>query len=203
MFIGFYNYTVILTYIGLLISVLGIFWASSGNPQYALICLMLSGLCDMFDGTIAATMERTDSEKNFGVQIDSLSDMICFGVLPAVIAFQMSSKAFIPTVIFCLYVLAGLIRLAYFNVLEDNRQKRNKDEAKMYVGLPITTIAMILPLAFCLNIKDLPYIYPLVLSLTSISFLLPFKFKKPGLKLNCAMLISGSVEFIFLLMRLA
>ena len=49
---------------------------------------MIAGLCDMFDGKIASTMERTRQEKRFGVQIDSLSDLICFGVLPALIVYS-------------------------------------------------------------------------------------------------------------------
>ena len=83
--LGIYNYTVILTYIGMLVSFLGLSFAMGGNIQAALLCLMISGVCDMFDGKIASTMERTKQQKRFGIQIDSLSDLICFGVLPAVI----------------------------------------------------------------------------------------------------------------------
>jgi len=83
--IGFYNYTVILTYIGTMFGFVGMTYAWSGNLKMSLICLMVAGLCDMFDGKIASTMERTKPEKRFGIQIDSLSDLICFGVLPAVI----------------------------------------------------------------------------------------------------------------------
>ena len=83
--IGFYNYTVILTYVSLIISSIGICFAGAGKPYLAIFCLILSGICDMFDGKIASTMKRTRAEKRFGIQIDSLSDVICFGVLPAVI----------------------------------------------------------------------------------------------------------------------
>ena len=56
----------------------------------ALLCLMFAGFCDMFDGKIASTMKRTKQEKRFGIQIDSLSDLICFGALPALIVFHLS-----------------------------------------------------------------------------------------------------------------
>ena len=47
---------------------------------------MFSGFCDMFDGIVARTKkDRTDEEKRFGIQLDSLSDIVCFGVLPFVI----------------------------------------------------------------------------------------------------------------------
>ena len=80
--IGYYNYTVILTYIGTLFGFAGITYIWNGNLKMALFCLMCAGLCDMFDGRIASTMKRTKPEKRFSVQIDSLSDLVCFGILP-------------------------------------------------------------------------------------------------------------------------
>lgn len=78
--LGVYNYTVLLTYIGMLTGLTGIGCAMGGRIPWALLCLLLAGLCDMFDGKIASTKkDRTPQEKRFGVQIDSLSDLICFG----------------------------------------------------------------------------------------------------------------------------
>ena len=59
MVLGFYNYTVLLTYLGMLISFAGIILTMQGSPYAALICLLLSGICDMFDGRVAATKVRT------------------------------------------------------------------------------------------------------------------------------------------------
>ena len=79
MFLGIYDYTVILTYISLGISVFGITRALEGDFKVAIFCLALSGLCDMFDGKIARAMKnRTADEKKFGIQIDSLCDVVCF-----------------------------------------------------------------------------------------------------------------------------
>ena len=98
--IGFYNYTVVLTYIGMWIGFLGVMLAIKDRYVGSLICLMLAGVCDMFDGTIASTKkDRTRDERTFGIQIDSLSDIICFGVLPAVWVFCVTPKisiAFTP-----------------------------------------------------------------------------------------------------------
>ena len=91
--IGFYNYTVVLTYIGMWIGFLGVMLAIKDRYVGSLICLMLAGVCDMFDGTIASTKkDRTRDERTFGIQIDSLSDIICFGVLPAVWVFCVTPK---------------------------------------------------------------------------------------------------------------
>ena len=82
--IGFYNYTVVLTYIGLASAVFGMTQVFGGNYRAALLCLIVCGTCDMFDGKIArAKKDRTKQEKVFGIQIDSLCDLICFGMFPA------------------------------------------------------------------------------------------------------------------------
>ena len=71
--IGFYDYTVVLTYISLASSVIGMTQAIHGRFKTAVVCLALSGLCDMFDGKIARTKKnRTEDAKSFGIQIDSL-----------------------------------------------------------------------------------------------------------------------------------
>ena len=83
--IGFYDYTVVLTYISLVCSIFGMTQAISGRFRTAIVCLALSGLCDMFDGKIARTKKnRTEDEKLFGVQIDSLCDVVCFGSLSGI-----------------------------------------------------------------------------------------------------------------------
>ena len=62
--LGFYDYTVVLTYVSLGISIFGITRALQGDFKIAIFCLALSGLCDMFDGKIARTKKnRTVDEK--------------------------------------------------------------------------------------------------------------------------------------------
>ena len=56
--LGFYDYTVVLTYISLVISVFGMTRALAGDFKVAILCLALSGLCDMFDGKIARGRKR-------------------------------------------------------------------------------------------------------------------------------------------------
>ena len=88
--IGFYDYTVVLTYISLIFAMLAIFQADRGNFTLAVICVAISGVCDAFDGAVARTKKnRTDDEKNFGIQLDSICDVIAFGVAPAMICYFM------------------------------------------------------------------------------------------------------------------
>lgn len=159
--IGFYNYTVWLTYLSLISGTTGIAlaFAVPDKPILAIICLLFCGFCDMFDGKIARTKkDRTEQEKNFGIQIDSLSDLICFGVLPASILMSLSIEYFgdlrclwfLPLA--AMFVLFGLIRLAYFNVLEIERQQKETELTNSYFwGVPITMSSIVLPCAYFLG----------------------------------------------------
>ena len=143
--IGFYDYTVILTYLGFSSGMIGIFLAITGNTFWAVMCLMFSGLCDMFDGRVARTKKkRTNEERHFGIQLDSLSDLVCFGVLPAIIGYSLGIKCTYLVPLIIIYPLAALIRLAYFNVLEITRN--SSTPVKEYTGLPVTSSALIFPL---------------------------------------------------------
>ncbi|MDY3285195.1 MAG: CDP-alcohol phosphatidyltransferase family protein [Eubacteriales bacterium] len=146
--IGYYNPSVILTYIGLASSVWGIFLAVEGFVLPALLCLLVSGVCDMFDGRIARRIPRSDDEKSFGIQIDSLCDLICFGVFPAVIAWSLGVRGFLGAVILALYILTAVIRLGYFNVSEAKRQSETAEPRHFYQGLPVTSAAVLLPLIY-------------------------------------------------------
>ena len=138
--IGVYDYTVILTYIGLTSSIFGITQAIHGDYKMAIGCLAFSGICDAFDGRIARTKkDRTEDEKNFGIQLDSLCDVICFGVFPALICYLLGVRGTVGLAIVFFYCLAAVIRLAYFNVLEGNRKVR---------AVPIKNIADCLSLRF-------------------------------------------------------
>ena len=83
MMIGFYNYTLVLTFLSLVSAVFGMTQASGGHFNIAVGCLAFAGLCDAFDGRVARTKkDRTDDECLFGVQLDSLCDVVAFGAFP-------------------------------------------------------------------------------------------------------------------------
>lgn len=203
--LGYYNYTVVLTYIGMLVGFLGIVFAFDGKPAISLVCLMVSGTCDMFDGAIASTMKRTADEKCFGIQIDSLSDLICFGVLPAVIVYSMNSNNRLAYAISAVYVLAALIRLAYYNVDEQNRQRSTEAGRELFQGLPVTSIAILLPLCYVIQrtfgIRT-NIICNVMLVIVGVCFLTPFKLKKPKVIGKIVMALIGVVQFALLIIGL-
>ena len=183
--IGFYDYTVIMTYISVVSSMIGIFCAVTDHISAAVCCLAFSGLCDMFDGKIARTKKnRTEEEKCFGIQIDSLADIVCFGILPIVLGFKLGMCHIYGIAILLFYGLAGLIRLAYFNVMEEKRQNETSENRKYYQGLPITSMSVVLPLLFVVSLLFPEYKWFVVLlhiaMLTvGLLFILDFKFRKP------------------------
>lgn len=190
--IGFYNYTVWLTYLSMISSVVGISfainYASTGNNVMiivAVVCLLFSGLCDMFDGMVARTKkDRTEEEKSYGIQLDSLADVVCFGVFPAIIGYCIGATAWWQIAILAFFALAGLIRLAYFNVTEETRQKVETGKRKYYEGVPISVSPLVVALAFCfknsLSAECFTVLYTLLILVNGVAFIAPVKIKKPG-----------------------
>lgn len=202
--LGIYDYTVVLTYVSLMVSLGGIMLCMNGHLDLAVLCLAVSGFCDMFDGKIARTKkDRNEQEKRFGIQIDSLCDIVCFGVAPAVICYNMGMKGILGIGILMFYVLAGLIRLAWFNVTEECRQKETEENRKCYQGLPITSMAIALPLLVVLRPFlrcDFRTVLHTMVLLVGILFISDFKLKKPGNK-QLAVLV-GIVAFaVFWMLR--
>lgn len=197
--IGFYNYTVILTYISFISAVAGIFSAATMQLRWAIFFLAFSGFCDMFDGKIARMKkDRTEDEKSFGIQIDSLCDIVCFGALPIIICYKLGMDRIYGMAILALYGLAGLIRLGYFNVMEAKRQAEEGGARKYYQGLPITSMAIALPILFMLSPlfpSHVAFVVVLhiVVGLVGFLFVLNFKFRKPSVKE--VLLIVGVVAF--------
>lgn len=200
--IGFYNYTVILTYIGVVSAVVGVGLAFYERTSMAIVCLMISGFCDLFDGSIAKTRKRNIQEKKFGIQIDSLADLICFGLLPAAIGYSIGVTRWYEAVVLVAYVLAALIRLAYYNVTEDELQFCDGVPRTHYDGLPVTTAALLLPLVYTLRPvmhAGFLLLYLLALLGMAAAFLCKFKVRKLGMKGMIAAACCGAAVLAFLI----
>ncbi len=236
--LGIWDYTVVLTYCSLLSATTGILIALNGHghPYLGAMFLLLCGLCDTFDGRIArAKKNRTQKEKDFGVQIDSLSDLVAFGVLPVCVGMALYrrdlfnigtmqhaamlknpgilhqvSLAFI-IVVSVLFVLAALVRLAYFNITVEETQGEGLGDKKHYYGLPVTSTALIFPTFLLarhilyINGVNISFVYYILLIIVAILFVLKFKLKKPGKMMIYFMVLIGAIEFfaVFILKFLA
>jgi CDP-diacylglycerol--serine O-phosphatidyltransferase len=181
--IGFYDYTVIATYLGLASALLGIVQAISGNWLYALLCAGGALLCDTVDGRIArAKKNRTRQEVLFGIQIDSLCDLVSFGVLPAVICYTVGLQTALDLVLMAAYCLCCVIRLGYFNVLEIDRKE---DQKSGYRGLPVVCFALIMPAVFLFRLwvpaDAFLWILRAAMAVMGLLYVLNFRINKPKL----------------------
>lgn len=203
--IGYYNYTVILTYLSLISALFGTHLAFRGEPVGALICLLLCGTFDSFDGMVARTKKgRTEEEKKFGIQIDSLVDMFSFGIFPAIIGYTMGLNGWLWFAIFALYAICAVSRLGYFNVAEEMRQKETTEKRKYYQGLPVTSSSLIFPAVYLLKaavgLGTMQGIYGIMMLVVALAFVIDFKVIKPGLKGILAMGVVGVFIFIGLIL---
>ena len=202
--IGFYDYTVILTYVSLASSVIGMTQAIHGRFKVAVVLLAFSGLCDMFDGKIARTKKnRSDDAKAFGIQIDSLCDVVCFGAFPALICYLLGVRGFLGMTVIALYCVSSVIRLAFFNVMEMNNALITEEGEKFYRGLPITSMAVALPLLFMIQffVPDRVFVVCLYLLLLVVGllFIVDFRFRKPS-NLTLAFLVSAITAALVLML---
>lgn len=152
--VGYWHYGVILTYLSLALSVCGICFAAAwGGPRrddIAAFFVLLAGLCDAFDGMVASTRKnRTADDKMFGMQIDSLCDIVSFGVAPIMVGVAMGMTRWYYAIVYVFFVLCGLVRLAYFNVDEINRAGvPDAGRRESYTGMPITNVSLALPVFY-------------------------------------------------------
>jgi CDP-diacylglycerol--serine O-phosphatidyltransferase len=156
----------------------------------------------MFDGPVARRRNRTAQEKQFGIQIDSLADIVAFGVLPAVIGFAVGLKGN-EVILLALYVLAALTRLAYYNVTEEERQRTEGGVRKAYTGLPVTSAALIFPTVMMLRYilpMDISFLYFPVTLITGYLFLCKFQIPKLHLRGILVLVGIGLLECVLLLL---
>lgn len=148
MFIAKWNKSVILTYVGLISTIIGIYIClTTGNLKYAMSFLMISGICDMFDGKIARMCKRTKEEKNFGIQLDSLVDTACFVVYPIIIYLTIGLRKWYHIIVLSIYGICGIARLAHFNTVAEKKE----GAVTYYTGVPVTAIAITLPVFYLLK----------------------------------------------------
>lgn len=181
--IGFYDYTVLLTYAGLLCAVFGIFQAIDGFYINAIFCLGGTLFCDMMDGKVARTKRnRTKREALFGMQIDSLCDLVSFGVFPAVLCYSMGLRDWLGLLMIGYYCLCCVIRLGYFNVME---LEKEDGKQTVYHGLPAVGLAVLLPTACMVRlwIPETVFLWLLrvMLPIFGTLYILDFKVNKPKL----------------------
>lgn len=177
--LGFWNKAVYITYFGAFAAVCGLLLAfREGNVDYAFVGMIIAAVCDMFDGKIARHIkDRKEIEKDFGVQIDSLADVVCFITIPAITIYFFGLNEIYQIFILAFYVVCGIIRLAYFNVAMSDKNKA----IEYYQGLPVPVSVFIFGLVWLL-LKvcsfDAKIVYTILVPIVGLLHISKIKIKK-------------------------
>lgn len=118
-----------LTFSNLICGVLSVIVALRGNYFLAAVFILLAALADRYDGKVARYLNVSNP---MGKELDSLADLVSFGIAPSVLACQVHGlfdAGFIGYVVVCLFPVAGAYRLARFNVMDFDGE---------FYGIPIT-----------------------------------------------------------------
>lgn len=177
--LGFWNKSVYITYLGAFAAVCGLLLSFSYNDvDYAFVGMIIAAVCDMFDGKIARHIkDRQEIEKDFGVQIDSLADVVCFITIPAITLYFFGLNEIYHIVILAFYVVCGIIRLAYFNVAMSDKNKA----IEYYQGLPVPVSVFVFGLVWLL-LKlftfDVSLVYTILVPIVGLLHISKIKIRK-------------------------
>lgn len=150
----------------LVCGMLAIFFAITKSFTVAALLMLVCVVLDMLDGYVARAMKQKNT---FGGELDSLCDIVAFGVSPIVFGYMQGLNTPWHLLIFMLFIIAGALRLARFNVIS----------LPYYEGLPITLNGVLIPLLYFLKIFNnyTIFIY-LIMALLMVSSI---RIKKPTL----------------------
>lgn len=173
---------------------LAVVMVSAGNLLLASQFMLLAVIFDSVDGWVARRTNRVD-EHGFGKNMDSLSDVISFGVAPGMLLFtacQSFSIQYINILVSLLIVICGILRLSRFNVLADSSDVPGGDK---FVGLPIPITALILGSFYISGMfrMDLALIMMAVVAVLMISTIQYPKFRGSMLMAGGSILIIGTI----------
>lgn len=103
--------------------------------EYAVLCIFISALLDMMDGKVARLLDQSSS---FGLELDSLSDLVCFGVAPAIVTYLVSmsylGRGGWGACMF--FAVCCAFRLARFNATHMFTEKVTDLDRKFFTGVP-------------------------------------------------------------------
>lgn len=199
-FIGFYRDCDLLTMCGTFMALLGCILAINGSKVIPIFCLIISGICDAFDGKLARRRKSSKMQSVYGVQLDSLSDLISFGVFPLVYTINvLPNNYYFGWVALIFYSLCGMIRLAYFNTLDICKEASKE----YFVGMPITSIAIFYPIVYLglwvMRFKFYSEVISIFMIIMGLSFISTIKIKKLDDKKKVMLSICGVLFIIFFL----
>ena len=180
------------TALSVFFGMMSIIASSQGKFEKAFIYIVLSFIADGLDGRVA---RMTNSSSEFGLEFDSLADVVAFGVAPAMMLFFAIGEEYgkVGALITGLFAVFGAIRLARFNVTTHD------NDPSVFIGLPIPTAAAVLASVTMLDIElnhsfnILVLVFALILGILMVSNIRFPSFKKMNFNKNLKMKVLISV----------
>lgn len=154
----------ILTIINAFFGLLAIINSIEEEYSTAAVFLIIAVLADFLDGKIARKLKKTT---DFGKELDSLADIISFGVAPCVFAYTIGNIEAMSIFVMLIFLACGMIRLARFNITN----------YEYFVGMPITMNGLIIPVLYFIGLENYLVYAMIILAFLMVS---PFKFPKLG-----------------------
>lgn len=157
----------IITLSNLLLGILSLTYTMNQQYQTAAILILAAVFLDGMDGKIA---RRLNVETNFGKELDSLCDLVSFGVAPALLVYDiyLQEIGVFGLLISLCYALCGAVRLARFNVMNIKTY---------FIGVPITIAGGIMSIAILLSNILPAFIFPYLT--VTLAYLMVSNFKIP------------------------
>ncbi|EHL07001.1 CDP-diacylglycerol-serine O-phosphatidyltransferase [Desulfitobacterium hafniense DP7] len=150
---------------------LSLLWTMNGGYKMAAGFILLSVLMDSMDGKVA---RKLSVSSDFGKELDSLCDVVSFGVAPAILTYQLVLATHMGVwgmLLAAAFALCGAVRLARFNVLNISTH---------FLGVPITFAGGLMAL-MVLFYRNLPWlVFPVALAVLAVLMVSTFKVPKLG-----------------------
>jgi CDP-diacylglycerol--serine O-phosphatidyltransferase len=190
------------TLLGLTAGLTAIRFAVEGRFPDAALAILVAALLDALDGRIARLLRGTS---RFGAELDSLADIVNFGVAPAVVlyAWSLNGLGALGWIVAMVFAVCCALRLARFNVaLED--PDRPSWMAQFFVGVPAPAGALLVLLPLYLTLLDIPappfgagftLVFTAVVAMLMVSRLPTFSAKMMGQRVRRDMVLPGLVIF--------
>jgi len=159
-----------LTAFNLLLGIVSIILTIEGQFYYSALMVIVAGLMDGLDGRVARLL-KVCSE--FGKELDSLADLVSFGVAPALLAYAvgLNDLGALGYVIAGVFAICGAIRLARFNLM---------NVKGYFLGLPIPAAGCLIATFIISGIKPHPWLFPMLV--TGLAYLMVSRIKYPDFK---------------------
>lgn len=164
MFLGNMNQSNTLTIFSLFFGTVGVGFAIMGESQYTMISLIIAAVGYLFSYRFTAMFEQTDDQVAYAIELENLSKAVVYALLPVSLLISISYASLFSVVVGSLYMLAVIIRLAYFN---QSLEYQGEQDPQSTQGLPLEVSALVIPIVGLLG-----YIIPLSI----FQFILAFVF---------------------------